>query len=138
MEKISRNQENYIIMTVIYDEIADQSLGQGHTFRDVNEIILEITDIPLKEHSAYVQNMISSVLLHYGEIINAFNPHLRNWKWERLPLLTQAVLLMSYAHFCYVEKIDKSIIINVAVELAKKYIEEKQAKFINAILDEVL
>ena len=138
MEKISRNQENYIIMTVIYDEIADQSLGQGHTFRDVNEIILEITDIPLKEHSAYVQNMISSVLLHYGEIINAFNPHLRNWKWERLPLLTQAVLLMSYAHFYYVEKIDKIIIINVAVELAKKYIEEKQAKFINAILDEVL
>ena len=57
---------------------------------------------------------------------------------DRLPLLTQAVLLMSYAHFYYVEKIDKSIVINVAVELAKKYIEEKQAKFINAILDEVL
>ena len=45
---------------------------------------------------------------------------------------------MSYAHFYYVEKIDKRIVINVAVELAKKYIEEKQAKFINAILDEVL
>ena len=38
----------------------------------------------------------------------------------------------------YVEKIDKSIVINVAVDLAKKYIEEKQAKFVNAILDEVL
>ena len=45
---------------------------------------------------------------------------------------------MSYAHFYYVENIDKSIVINVAVDLAKKYIEEKQAKFINAILDEVL
>ena len=43
-----------------------------------------------------------------------------------------------YAHFYYVEKIDKRIVINTAVELAKKYIEEKQAKFINAILDEVL
>ena len=138
MEKISRNQENFIIMTVLYDEIADQAMGKGENFRDVNEIILEITEIPFKEHSPYVQNMISSVLLHYGEIITAFQPHLRNWKWERLPLLTQAVLLMSYAHFYYVEKIDKSIVINVAVELAKKYIEEKQAKFINAILDEVL
>ena len=138
MEKISRNQEHFIIMTVIYDELADFSSGQDNLFRDVNEIIMEITDIPLKEHSAYVQNTIASVLNNYGEIVSAFLPHLKNWKWDRLPLLTRSVLLMSYAHFYYVEKIDKRIVINVAVELAKKYIEEKQAKFINAILDEVL
>ena len=138
MEKISRNQENFIIMTVIYDELADFNAGKGQPFRDVNEIILQITDIPLMDHSHYVQNMIANVLTHYGEIVSAFQSKLRDWKWERLPLLTQAVLLMSYAHFYFVEKIDKRIVINVAVELAKKYIEEKQAKFINAILDEVL
>ena len=137
MEKISRNQENFIIMTVIYDELTDYT-GGNTAFRDVNEIILEITEKPLNEHSAYVQNSIANVLSHYGEIVSKFQPHLRNWVWERLPLLTRAVLLMSYAHFYYVEKIDKRIVINVAVELAKKYIEEKQAKFINAILDEVL
>ena len=137
MEKVSRNQENFIIMTVIYDEIADFTTGNS-SFRDVNDIILQITDIPLKEHSNYVQNTIASVLQHYGEIVSAFQPHLRDWVWDRLPLLTRSVLLMSYAHFYYVEKIDKRIVINVAVELGKKYIEEKQAKFINAILDEVL
>ena len=67
--------------------------------------------------------------------MNAYIPHLRNWKWERLPLLTQAILLMSYAHYYYIEKVDKKIVINVAVDLAKKYIDDKQAKFINAILD---
>ena len=138
MEKISRNQEHFIIMTVIYDELADFKAGESQPFRDVNEIILEITDVPLAEHSEYLQNTIANVLNHYGEIVNVFIPHLKNWKWERLPLLTQAVLLMSYAHFYYVEKVDKRIVINIAVELAKKYIEEKQAKFINAILDEVL
>ena len=138
MEKISRNQEHFIIMTVIYDELADFTAGKDQPFRDVNEIILEITEIPLAEHSEYLQNTIANVLNHYGEIVNAFIPHLNNWKWDRLPLLTQSVLLMSYAHFYYVEKVDKRIVINIAVELAKKYIEEKQAKFINAILDEVL
>ena len=138
MEKISRNQEHFIIMTVIYDELADFTAGKNQPFRDVNEIIMEITDIPLADHSEYLQNTIANVLNHYGEIVNAFIPHLNNWKWERLPLLTQSVLLMSYAHFYYVEKVDKRIVINIAVELAKKYIEEKQAKFINAILDEVL
>ena len=36
MEKISRNQENFIIMTVIYDEIADQVASREHNFRDVD------------------------------------------------------------------------------------------------------
>ena len=47
---------------------------------------------------------------------------------------------MSYTHFYYVEKgkVDKKVVINTAVELAKKYVEEKQAKFINAILEKVL
>ena len=74
-------------------------------------------------------------LKNYGEIKAAFTPYLKNWKWDRLPLLTQAILLMSYAHYKYVEKVDAKVVINVAVELAKKYIDDKQAKFINAILD---
>ena len=135
MEKISRNQENFIIMTVIYDEIADFTMGECKAFRDADEIIKEITEIPLKEHSDYVQNSIASVLLHYGEIVSAFHPHLKNWKWERLPLLTQSILLMSYAHYKFVEKVDKKVVINIAVDLAKKYVDDKQAKFINAILD---
>ena len=139
MEKMSRNQENYLVMTIIYDEIADfVTAGVGLNFRDVDEITKQLTDKAFTEQSNYVQNMVSNVLTHYGEIIEAFQPHLRDWAWNRLPLLTQSVLLMSYAHFYYVEKIDKRIVINVAVDLAKKYIEEKQAKFINAILDEVL
>ena len=74
-------------------------------------------------------------LKNYGEIKRAYEPYLKNWKWERLPLLTQAILLMSYTHYKYIEKVDKKVVINVAVELAKKYIDDKQAKFINAILD---
>ena len=85
----------------------------------------------------YVKNVVSYSLNKYGEIKDVFSPLLTKWKWERLPLLTQSILLMSYAH-SKVEKTDKKVIINVAVDLAKKYIDEKQAKFINAILDGVL
>ena len=42
---------------------------------------------------------------------------------------------MSYTNFYFIEKTDKAVIINIAVELAKKYIDDKQAKFINGILD---
>lgn len=134
---ISRNQEHYIIMTVIYDELSDFVYGAGDSFRDARQLIADVSGIPYSENSDYLKNVIAYSLNHYGEIKDIFTPHLKKWKWERLPLLTQSVLLMSYAH-SKIEEVDKRIIINIAIELAKKYIEPKQAKFINGILDEVL
>lgn len=135
---MSRNQEHYIIMTVIYNEINDFVFGQGNVFRDARDLISQTAEMPYEEVSPFVKQVVAESLSHYGEIIKVFEPHLKNWKWDRLPLLTQAILIMSYAHFYYVEKIEKRIVIDIAVNLAKKYIDDKQAKFINGILDGVL
>ena len=137
---ISRNQQNYIIMTTIYMELNDFNYGDKSDPRSAKEIILSLLKEEYNETilPPFIEDMVNVSLLHYGEAVELFSKHLKDWKWERLPVLTQAVLLMSYANFYYVEQIDKRIVINTAVELAKKYIEEKQAKFINAILDEVL
>lgn len=134
---ISRNQEHFIVMTVIYDELTDFVMSGGKTFRDVSTLVEGISGVPLSEQSVYVQQTLAYALNHYGEIVQVFEPCLRDWSWSRLPLLTQSVLLMSYVH-SKVEDVDKSVIISVAVNLAKKYIEPKQAKFVNGILDEVL
>ncbi len=136
--EMNRNQQHFIIMTVIYDELNDYFIGGGKSFRDARELTSELCECSFEEVDPYIQNSIAQALNNYGAIRDAFIPFLKNWKWERLPLLTQAILLMSYAHFYYVEKVDKKIVINIAVTLAKKYIDEKQAKFINAILDGVL
>lgn len=125
-------------MTVIYDELADFVLGKGETFRDATVLISELCEQPYAEVDAYVKNCVAASLNNYGAIKEAFEPLLKNWKWERIPLLTQSILMMSYAHFYYVEKVDKKVVINTAVELAKTYVEDKQAKFVNAILDGVL
>ena len=51
----------------------------------------------------------------------------------------QAILINAYNHFFHVEEgIDKKIVINNAVELAKNYLEEKDYRFVNAILDNIL
>ena len=134
---LSRNQEHYVIMTVIYDELSDFVYGASDSFRDARQLIADISGIAYSDNSDYLKNVIAYSLNHYGEIKDVFAPHLVKWKWERLPLLTQSILLMSYSH-SKVEEVDKKVIINIAVDLAKKYIDPKQAKFINAILDEVL
>ena len=135
---INRNQQHYIIMTVIYNELNDFVVGKGETFRDARDLISELCEQPYEEVDEYIKSSVAHSLQNYGKVKEAFVPFLKNWKWDRLPLLTQAILIMSYAHFYFVEKVDKKIVINIAVNLAKTYIEEKQAKFINAILDKVL
>ncbi len=135
MEQLSRNQKNFIIMTVIYNELTDFTFGENKMVRDVSEIIASLCECEPNEVDPYIYDSVMTSLQKYSEIKNAYSPFLNKWKWERLPLLTQSILLMSYAHYKYIEKVDKSVIINIAVELAKKYIDDKQAKFINGILD---
>ena len=134
---ISRQQEHFVVMTVIYNELSDFSLGDGKEVRDARELISSLCECPYSEVSEYVKKTVSYALNNFGAIKDVFIPKLNNWKWERLPLLTQAILLMSYAHM-KIETVEKRIVIDVAVNLAKKYVEPKQGKFVNAILDGVL
>lgn len=125
-------------MTIIYDELVDFSTNVSEMERDARELISEMCDQPYDEVDDFIKNVVILSLTKYGIIRDAYIPYLKSWKWERLPLLTQAILLMSYAHYYFVEKSDKRVVIDVAVNLAKKYIDIKQSQFINAILDGVL
>ncbi len=122
-------------MSVIYNELIDFNFGSDNFVRDARELISSLAEKPFEEVDPYITNTVMTSLQKYGEIKSAYEPHLKNWRWERLPLLTQAILLMSYTHYYFIEKVDKSVVINIAVNLAKKYIDDKQAKFINGILD---
>ena len=133
--EISRNQQHYIIMVAIYNELTDFTFGDKQVNRSAEDVISSLCECDIKDVPPYIVDTVMVSLSKYGEIKIAYAPYLKNWKWERLPLLTQAILLMSYSHFYFIEKVDKVVVINTAVELAKKYIDDKQAKFINAILD---
>lgn len=124
-------------MTVIYNELTDFVLGKNEVNRDVRDLVFELSNIPYEKQTDYVKQTIEYSLTNYGKIVSIFAVHLKGWTWSRIPLLTQAILIMSYAHN-EIEKIDKKIIINIAVNLTKKYVEDKQAKFVNGILDEVI
>lgn len=135
---ISRNKQHFIIMTVIYDELNDFEYGEVKTPREASSLIAELCGCPYEEVPKYIIDTVNISLSKYGIIKKEFLPKLNSWTWERIPVLTRSILIMSYTHYYFVEKIDKRIVIDIAVELSKTYLDEKQTKFINAILDEVL
>lgn len=123
-------------MTVIYNELIDFKFSDNQYERNAIEMITDFYKEKNEEVDPYAIDVVINALKNYGAIVNAFVPYLNRWTWDRIPLLSQAILLMSYSHFYFVETdVDKAVVIDIAVNLAKRYVDDEQAKFINGILD---
>ncbi|MCD8204188.1 MAG: transcription antitermination protein NusB, partial [Coprobacillus sp.] len=131
----TKEHENIVLSLYVILNHARES--EDKTFLDPLKVISEVVD--KDEITPFIENTVYESLHHYSEIVNLVTPHLNGWKYSRLPVLSEAILISSISKYYYVEPpIPKAIIIDVAVKLAKKYVDDKQAGFINAVLDEVL
>lgn len=133
--KTSRNANQEKAMIIIYDALTYEDMNIDY---DLKEIIGDVLGDSYENSDFYVREVVVKALLHGKEIISEIEPKLNKWKFSRLNRLAQAILLLSYAHYKYVEGVDKAIVIDIAVHLAKKYLDDGDYKFINAVLDNVL
>lgn len=131
---LSRNQEHELIMTCIYDALTYVNMNQEF---DVEEIISSVFEVSYDEISFFVKEMVIKSLAHINEIKNIFQEKMPKWNFNRLNLIEQSILLMSYTHKQNSDE-DKRIIIDIAVKLSKKFLDKDDYKFVNAILDKVL
>ena len=60
------------------------------------------------------------------------------WSLSRMSQVDKSILRMSVYHFKFVNDIPPKVVINEAVELAKKYSTAKSPSFVNGVLDAVL
>ena len=56
------------------------------------------------------------------------------WKFERIPLVASAIMRVAMYEILYMPEIPNAAAINEAVEIAKKYEDEKVVAFLNGIL----
>ncbi len=127
-------------MTTLYDVINEiDTKSEDIVFKDPRIVLESLCGIDYEQIPIFIKKVVYASLDNYSLIKNKIETKLIDWKWERLPVLTRAIFLLSYSHYYLIEeKVDKSIVIDVAINLAKRYIDEKQAKFINAVLNGVL
>lgn len=131
---LSRNQEHELIMTCIYDALTYSNMGEEFS---VEEILCSVFEVNYDEISFFVKEIVIKSLSHVNEIKKVFQENMPKWSFDRLNLVEQSILLMSYTHRRY-ENSEKSIVIDIAVKLAKKFLDKDDYKFVNAILDKVL
>ena len=135
MPSISRNKEHELIMICIYDALTYISLGDEFSIEETMEGIFEE---PFENISLFAKQVVVKSLKNIDEIEAVYQKNMPKWKFSRLNRLEQAILLMSYTQAQMEGKDSKRVIIDVAVRLSKKYLDESDYKFVNAILDNVL
>jgi len=105
-----------------------------------NENISKFSDEILEEDKIRNKQREFSNSLFAGTIENLemldkeIQAHLNDWDYDGIGKVEKAIMRLG-AYEILIVKTDKAIIINEAVELAKKLADDKAPQFINAVLD---
>lgn len=85
----------------------------------------------------YVRSSYFAVHRHLDELDDIISKFARGWSLGRISRVTMSILRLSVYEMLYADDIPCIVSINEAVDLAKKYGDEKAAKFINGILNNI-
>ncbi len=134
-KEVSRNKSYELILSSLYSALIFINMKEEV---DIKKILSDAFNSSYEEVPLIAKEIMIYALKELNEVIDIFQHHMDTWKFSRIEKTIQAILIMSYINFYKVGNIDKAIVINIAVKLAKKYGDDKDYKFVNAILDKVL
>jgi N utilization substance protein B len=81
--------------------------------------------------------LVKGVLSNSSEIDKVIDKYTNNWSLERINNVDRNILRVAIYEILYVENIPKSVSINEAVELAKKYGTKSSFSFVNGVLGKI-
>ena len=101
------------------------------------EIFEKAVNVRELEYDDYVKNVFFGSCEHAAEIDALTEKHLKGWRSERLSPATRALIRLATYEIMFMPDIPDRVSINEAVELSKKYDDEKSYSFVNGVLNAV-
>lgn len=127
--KLNRTEAREKIMIILYQiDLYDKDKIPY----DLENVFHENLEIDNK----FVRDVVNGVLENKDNIDKIISKYLENWDLDRLGKTDRAILRLSTYEMLYYNT-PNVVVINEAVELAKKYSDEKIVKLINAVLDKI-
>ena len=124
----SELREKCMIILYQYDIISKTSIKA-----DIEEIIANNLEI----ENDFVKEIVYGVVTHKNELDELANTHMKDWSLERIDKTGAQILRIAIYELNYTDTPD-IVIVNEAVELAKKYSDDNVRKIINAVLDKLI
>jgi N utilization substance protein B len=125
----NRSELREVIMKVLYQI---DMFNEAKVEFDLNDLIKE----QLEVENSFVNDSINGILANRDKITELANKYLNEWSLDRLNKVDQAILSLGIYELMYTDT-PSVVSINEAIELSKKYSDEKVTKMINGVLDKI-
>lgn len=86
------------------------------------------------EQRAFIKELVLGTLEHAQDSDAVIAPLLEGWTLDRLPTIDRIVLRMSVYELLHQAQTPRAVVINEAVELAKKFSTDDSSRFVNGVL----
>ena len=126
---MDRSLAREIAMKMLYAA----SLGGGETMDEVLEQSGQ-ADVLSDSEKTFLENLVAGVTDRQAELDEVIGRYSQGWALNRLARVDLTILRMAVYELLHMPEVPVGATINEAVELAKKYAEDKSSGFINGIL----
>ena len=86
----------------------------------------------------HARDLVDGTLEHLTEIDRLITSQADNWRLERMPGVDRNILRLAVYEFLYQVDVPKLVVIDEAIELAKRFGSENSSSFVNGLLDGLL
>ncbi len=112
-------------------EIAEKAL----TALEIAEFTTLDSQNEVKEYAIRIAELFQK---HHKEIDDTIQKYVKNWDLARLIRMDKDILRIAIIELLYMKEAPMKVVVDEALELAKKYSTEDSAAFINGILAKVI
>ena len=125
--------------------MTDEMMAKVDTMLDVAEkaiLALEIAEFTTLENQSEVQNYAIEIAenfkRHCNEVDGEIQRYANGWDISRLVKMDKDILRIAITELLYTKGAPLKVVVDEAVELAKKYSTEDSSSFVNGILAKVI
>lgn len=130
---MSRSQSRELAFKLIYSNEIQKDIEQEQI-----EIFIQENDIKNEESIKYIKETFKGITENKESISELIEKNLKEkWTLSRISKIDLAILKLAIYEILY-SKLDYKIVINEAVELAKRYGDDSSKMFVNGILASIV
>lgn len=127
-----------IVMTSEMAEKVDSLIDVAEKSILALEIAEFVTLESQNEVKSYAINIAETFQQNHKEIDDTIQQYATGWDFERLVKMDKDILRIAIAELLYIKEAPMKVIVDEALELAKKYSTDDSASFINGILAKII
>ena len=130
----SRNKVQELSVFALYQYLFYYNFENRPSLKEIMESVFETK---ASDCDPFAKELVKTAIKNADSSIKDISSYLKDWTFDRLNYVDQAILLSAYTQYKYMSQ-PKSVAIDVAVDIAKKYSSDDSYKFINGVLDNCL